>query len=150
MINATQVRIHVDGAALEGEISSGFSFNNGLVEVTTKPTDSFKEFISGIKSASFNFDALFSSIPNLLIVGNTYQIRLIGETSAFDGDGIVESVEVAGGVDDVVKYSGTISVTGDLERLEAMLIDGSICFGSDTLCFGSDTLTGPYLTFDNG
>ena len=124
MINSTQLRLYIDDAVYEGEISSGFSFSNGLVEVTSKPTNGFKEFVTGIKSVTFSFENLLTSISAVLNVGSEYTIK-IGPTAyeGFIGQGIIESISIDSSTDAVVKYSGSITLTGELSDFIPLIED---------------------------
>ena len=114
MIRSNELRIYVDTEILVGEVTSGLSFRHSLTEITTKPTKGFKEFTTGEKSATFNFDGIFSSFPELLQIGNAYTVRFGTRTRGLIGRGILQDLAVDAGTNDAVKFSGAIELIGEL------------------------------------
>ena len=108
-------RLTVGDQILVGETSTGVSWQGNIIEATTKPTGGFAEFISGTKSGSIQFEKLLSFDENLE-VGNTYNFHIGGRRNGYVGQMIVESIEIGASSDELVSYSGSARVTGDLSK----------------------------------
>ena len=127
LLNGNQIRIRVNGTVLTGETRNGLSYSNNLVEVTTKPTAGFPEYISGIKTTTVDFDKLFL-LNEALNVGDIVQLHVGGRiTGQFASQAIVESIEISGSSDDVVTYAGTLRVIGELEQFVPTYINQTWC-----------------------
>ena len=114
MIKSNELRIYVDGSIISGEVTSGLSFRHDLTEVTTKPTSGFKEFTTGQKSTTFNFDGIFSSFSDLLEIGNTYDVRIGTIHRGLVGRAIMQDLSIDAGTNDSIKFSGVLELTGEL------------------------------------
>ena len=114
ILNGTSFRLYFGGDKLVGETSSGISFNNSLVEATTQVTDSFAEYIPGVKSATINFENLYSF--DTIEVGDTMVFHIGERLNGYEGNCIVESIEVNTSADEVITHSGSVKVVGELRK----------------------------------
>ena len=137
VINGNNLRIRLKGIEIINCRSVSLDVSNNLVEATTKPTNSWAEFISGIKNTVGSFEGLvdynnsdYISMKDDILAGTkvTYEMIAEGERKFF-GDAVIESFGESGGSDDVTTYSGSFTITGDLQSEvvipteEAFLID---------------------------
>ena len=114
LINGNEFRLTLGGNQLVGELSTGVSFTNKLVEVTKGKTNTFVEYISGVKGATIDFERLYSFDP--LETGMVLAFHIGPRSSGWAGQGIVESLELSATSDDVMHYSGSIRVIGELSK----------------------------------
>ena len=112
--NGTAFRLTLGNTILPGETRSGIQFTNPLVEVTTKPTDGYPEFVSGIKEARIDFESLYSF--DAIDVGTTFKFNLGDGLRGYTGTCIIESIGIDAASDSAVKQSGTARVIGALNR----------------------------------
>ena len=110
--------------AIEDLTSVSISIDNSLLEVTTQPTNGWKEVIDGVSSSELSFEGYFDisqvneDIYSLFAVNQRvfFIFDIIGR--GFEGFGYITSLSFNGGTDDVAAYSGTISVDGEVtERI---------------------------------
>ena len=113
MINGTDFRLTVGDNTLLGETSTGISWSGNTIEVTTKPTDGYAEFIPGHKSASIQFDKLLSFDENLE-VGSIHNFHLGRRSDGYSGKLIIESIDINASSDELISYSGSGTVVGEL------------------------------------
>lgn len=150
-LTGNSIVVRLDNNALMYSTDVSMEVTNSLVEVTTRRTGPFKEFISGVKSHSISFSGLIG-LDNLneLWVKNGMEITFrfdAGTNQRYEGKGYLNSVSIQGGVDDAISYSGSIEGIEELRLLQASTEELTICFGSQTLCFNSETISGPRRIF---
>ena len=101
IINGNNLRIRLKGTEIINCNSVSLSLSNSIVEATTKPTNGWVEFISGVKNASGSFEGLvdyndlsYFAMKDDILAGTKVSYEMIAEGQRrFFGDAIVESFE---------------------------------------------------------
>ena len=130
-----------DRALLRGETSSGISYNANLIEVTTKPTGSYKEFIPGVRTSTINFEKLHT-FEETLNVGDTVTFHIGERSNGFEGYCIIESISVDASSDDAQRYSGTARVTSEVTKFIPIFEESILCTtdGREICTTGGETI----------
>ena len=137
VINGNNLNIRFEQVELINCNDVSLNFTHSLVESTTKSTKGWLEFVKGVRSASGSFSGLvdytnsaYNAFKDEIIAGLKVSYEMVAEDQLrFFGDAIIESFEESGGSDDVVTYSGSFTIIGDLQvepvipTEEAFLID---------------------------
>lgn len=146
MINGNEVVLAAQGIRIGAAKSVSISMSNALVEATLGDTESWREVITGVKSASLSFEGLVDyddlRLETFLTEGTRVSFRQSTGTFHLSGQGYVNSISHTGASDGVATYSGSITLTGELSR-ELNTIINTLCLGDETLCLGAETLCGP-------
>ena len=142
IINGNEIRLRFSGTELSGESSASLSFNNRLLDATLSNSKGFEEVISGIKGANVSFDVkglFYSDHPE---IGEIVEFHYGPRRSGWEGTGIVENIEVNATSDEIVSYSGSIKVIGELTKFVSILSDVALQArdGEDILTRGGDQI----------
>ena len=109
--------------------SASISFNNSLIDTTTKDSASWEEMISGRKSWSVSTDGLvdFATVSGatntvafatLALAGTEVFVRFgVDSGDAYTGSAFIESFELSSTSDDVATYSVSLKGTGALSAV---------------------------------
>lgn len=116
ILNGNRFRLYLGDDILTGELSSSISFTNQLIEVTKSDVGAWKEYEAGIKGASFSFENLYSF--NDINIGDEFLVRFGTEDNGYEGNVIISDINIEATSDDVINFSGTAKVIGELEIYE--------------------------------
>lgn len=120
--NGNDINVFIARNAVGYTTSASLSIQNALMEVTTKPTDGWKEHITAVKGGSVSFSGLvtadFSSVNSLeeslregSIVEFTFGVDLEYQLG---GDGYISDLSFTGGTDDTMSFDGTIQLSAEI------------------------------------
>lgn len=128
IFNGTNLLVTVEGTAIGHTTSCSLSISHDLPESTTKDSAGWSEVISGTRSGEVSFDGLVmynDSNDNVIelidYVINRTQVTVVFGTSEsgdtiYTAEGYVASVEQSADMEAPVSYSGTITLTGAIEK----------------------------------
>lgn len=106
------------------QITGGMDVDANMIEVTSKDSSGWREFISGLKGGSITFEGLADladsdgpTRPFDQLVAGTAVTCYFGEAAGTAGvrwtcSGLVEQLSLTAPNDEAFGYSGTIRVTG--------------------------------------
>lgn len=126
--SGTLLKFKTNAAAVDDCTNVSISMNKQIIDVTSKDSGFWRDLLDGTRSATISFDAFvdYASAENFdahLVdfgVGSTsasstvtWEISTdVTGDSNLTGSGYLTSFEYTGELDDAMKYSGTIEVTG--------------------------------------
>lgn len=132
VFNGTNLLVKVisDGgtlATIGHTTSCSISFSHDLPEATTKDSNGWSEVISGVRGGEISFEGLvaYDDAANSVeladyIIGRTKVDFSFGTAASGDaiytGEGYISSLEVSADMESPVAYSGTITITGPIEK----------------------------------
>ena len=137
IFSGNDVKVWIDTVEVPNIVSSSMSVNDGLIEVTTKPTGNFTEVIPGRYSATLSLDLMglhdyISGTSGLIRFGKV-------EPLSWVADYYIESVDTSAPSDEAVTTSLSIKVTGELSKFIPIYENRELCTErGTTLCFDSD------------
>ena len=120
------VKVIADGgtlATIGHTTSCSMSLSHDLPEATTKDSNGYSEFISGVRGGTISFEGLVayddSSNAEEIIgyvtgrnkVDWSFGTAETGDT-VYSGEGFISSIEVSAEMESPVSYSGEITITG--------------------------------------
>jgi predicted secreted protein len=146
-INGTLVLLYADGVAIALQKGLDVSAEQDLPDVTNKESGGWEEHMNGLRRASIDFDALFSTTGlsgGELIAYITSRTSLLmvitgGVTYPFVGEVDVKSVKLSAPQENPFALSGSLKLKGPLYQLKgtsAALVTDPDAGGTDY-----DTLT---------
>lgn len=114
--------------------SCSLSVNMDTIDITTKDSSGWNEFIGGVRNFTlsadglmdFNstatdteFDQLFDQLNGRTAVDFTFTLAATASGDYFyTGDGFITSIEISGGTEDAPTYSVSIQGTGVLTQTD--------------------------------
>ena len=112
MINANRVRIYINDTLVAASTTASIDISNSVVEVTSEPTGGFKEIISGLRGGTMSFETLSSVVE----VETETEVDLEFEYGdrGISCRGYISSANFQGATDDVLRYSASIDITGEI------------------------------------
>lgn len=125
--NGTNLLLKVDTVVIGHTTSCSISFSHDLPDATTKDSDGWSEFISGVRGATVSFDGLvdysdatnvidlFDLIANRTKVDVAFGTAVTGDT-VFTAEGYLESLENTADMESPVAYTGSIKITGAVTK----------------------------------
>lgn len=136
--NGSEIEVFVNNEAIGFTTDVSLSINNSLMEVTTKPTNGWRENISAIKGASLNFSGLFetdfsntNALNDNIRNGSIVEFYFGIETGyQLGGSGYIANLDYDSGTDDIPTFSGSIEVSAEIAfrlsvELQNLRINGS-------------------------
>lgn len=117
----TSLVLSIAGNAVALCTSASITIDRNMLDVSTKASSGNGEYIYGQLTASIDFEGLvdFSDTTDgvqavFTAANNKTQVAwtLYSGTTGWSGNGLISSVSTDATVEDVVTYSGTITVTG--------------------------------------
>lgn len=126
LINGTNLVLYVNDSGTDKAFGHSRSFSLNLeaspIDVTTRDSEGWSEFIMGQRSFTFDFDGLvsFEDDINLEYLASAVENRTkflvkfttdLGGSLVFNGYVYLSSVTVDSPMEDVVTYSGTLQGT---------------------------------------
>ena len=120
ILNGNVLTIITPMGVLPNSTVVSMDISNGLREVTTVDTDSWKEVIDGVRSVSMSFEGLLDKdlITAILldeaISGVPVELSFGIGVRRRRGNGFITSFNIVGGTDDNISYSGSVDITGEL------------------------------------
>ena len=125
VINGNRLKIRLEDVDVIDTTSVSLNISNNLVEATTKPTNGWVEYISGVKNATGSFEGLvdysnanYIRLKDDIIAGaNIFYDMVVEGEHIFFGDALIESFEESGGSDDLATYSGTFTIIGEIQSV---------------------------------
>ena len=103
--------------------SCSMSLSHDLPEATTKDSNGYAEYISGVRGGEISFEGLvayddaanaeeiISYVTGRNLVNWSFGTAATGDT-VYSGDGFISSIEVSAEMESPVSFSGTITITG--------------------------------------
>ena len=142
IINGNRLKIRLEDVDVIDTTSVSLNISNNLVEATTKPTNGWVEYISGVKNATGSFEGLvdydntnYIRLKDDIIRGaNIFYDMIIEGEHIFFGDALIESFEETGSGDNIATYSGTFTILGEIQSIPleptrpAFVIDQNLDF----------------------
>jgi predicted secreted protein len=122
--NSTKWKILVATIAIDNLTDLSFEVNNKLIDVTTKDSAGWEEYLGGLKGATFSCSGIvddvstnYSPVDALtqVIAGTSVAIECsdaVSGNSKFSFSGIFEKFSKDGGVEGVIKFSLSGKATG--------------------------------------
>lgn len=128
VFNGTDLLIKVIGdggvlATIGHTTSCSMSLSHDLPEATTKDSNGYSEYISGVRGGEISFEGLvayddaanaeeiISYVTGRNLVNWSFGTAASGDT-IYTGDGFISSIEVSAEMESPVSFSGTITITG--------------------------------------
>lgn len=128
VFNGTNLLVKVIGdggtlATIGHTTSCSMSLSHDLPEATTKDSNGYSEFISGVRGGTISFEGLVAyddSANAEEIIGYvtgrnkvdwSFGTAATGDT-VYSGEGYISSIEVSAEMESPVSYSGEITITG--------------------------------------
>ena len=110
--------------AVAGQRSVSLERNMETMETTTKDSNGYKEFVSGLKDWSIsadgviiNSDAGFNALEEAYVSGEEVEIQIsTGSSSNYTGKAIITSFPIEAPYDDLATYSLSFQGTGALTK----------------------------------
>ena len=123
-INASSVKLTIGGSDVDGLQSVSLSMSADLIDVTVKNNSGRADYISGLKSATLDFEGLVdfahtNGVEALFTAkdGRTSIAWVVTDTSnTYSGNGIITDFSVSAPMEDAASYSGTITVKGEITK----------------------------------
>lgn len=118
------MKIYVAGSVIDNLTKADFETSRGMIDVTTKDSNHWKEVLPGLKEAKFSGEAIvdFSSsnidpsdIYTYLDNGTSVALLFYDASSGdkqYSASGYFSKVSITSAVEDVVKFSWEAMVTG--------------------------------------
>jgi predicted secreted protein len=124
--NSTKWKMLVGGVAIDNLTEVSIEINNKLIDVTTKDSAGWEEFLTGggLKGASFSISGLVDfadtnytpdEIFTSLVAGSQLALEAsdaVTGSKEYTFTGMFEKYSVDGGVEDVIKFSASGKATG--------------------------------------
>lgn len=116
--------IEIGGTKVNAEMTNDLSFDVDEIDVTTKDSGGFKEFLAGElggqanfegkydDAASYGYSQLFAAAKAKNSVNVVYGLNANGN-SAYSFSAIITNVSLSGPKNDAATFSGTLRVTGE-------------------------------------
>jgi len=127
VFNGTNIAVTLGGTAVAHATECSLSLNQETIEVTTKDSSGMRELIPGLKSGSISISGLqevagSAGVKALAGAMNTGaavalvfdQVETSGEK--WTANGILTSLELAGGTEDAPTYSASFELTGTITK----------------------------------
>ena len=121
MIQGNLLQIRINGEVIANSVSTSLSFNNSVVEVTTRDTGGYAEYITGRKGATISFSGLASSVE--LFDGEDVDIVFVMDTQGYFGKGTFTGSSITGETDAATQYEGQLKVSGELTLSSAVFLE---------------------------
>ena len=127
-INGTSVKLYAAGTVIDNLKKVDFETSRGMIDVTTKDSNHWKEVLPGLKEAKFSGDALVdfaatnkkaSDLFTYLDAGTSVAIVFYDATSGdkqYTASGYFSKFAINSGVEDAVGFSFEIVVTGSVTQ----------------------------------
>ena len=122
--NSTKWKVLVGGTAIDNLNDLSFEVNNKLIDVTTKDSAGWEEYLPGLKGASFSGSGIVDfpdtgvtpdEIFTALAAGTSLSIVCSDATtgsSSYTFSGYYDKYSIDGGTEDAIKFSFSGKVTG--------------------------------------
>ena len=136
--NGNNVTIILDSAVIQSLTSVSLDTNIQLVDVTTRPTNGWKETIRGDRNGTLTFEGFYDAALADIDPGTLVQWVFSVDGGSYSGMGYVEDVSRSGGTDEAPIRTGTIKTTGPIV-FEAQT-EVVLCVLGRTLCVEQETL----------
>ena len=130
-INSTKVKLLVSGvAAINNVTNAKMSIGANMIDVTTKDSAGWAEFLPGLKNVKMSGDGIVDFgatnikpsdiFTTYLSVGSSVAIIFTDSTSttgkSYSASGYFSKLDYEGGVEDTFKFSFDIQITGVLTQ----------------------------------
>lgn len=123
IINATLIKISVDGATIDNLISNNMDLSMDARDITTKDSGGDQDLGPGKKSGTLAFESLFEegATTNYSTLHTAYTGRTlvawiqssgVVDDKQYSGNAYVTALSKGGSVEDNFSFSGTLSITG--------------------------------------
>lgn len=123
-INGSDFVLYIDDVAVALSTSCTVSSSTDTIDITTKDSDGYADFLSGLKSGDVSFEALadFSGEDAVFTAYNadaTVDFSLTDGASSsagnrYTGSGLLTAVDITYDMESTANYSGTITLTTDI------------------------------------
>ena len=127
-LDGYDILVQTGGVTVVGQTGAGLYFLADMIDVTTKDSNKFKEYLAGEKGGTITVDGLYDvtggtnnteDVFDDLIAGTEVtwkwgQFATAGE-KYFTGSGFISSLNMSGPKNEASTYSITIQVTGEFE-----------------------------------
>jgi TP901-1 family phage major tail protein len=122
--NSTKWKMIVGVVAIDNLSELSFEVNNKLIDVTTKDSGGWEEYLPGLKGASFSGSGIVDfadtgytpdEIFSALIAGTSLAIECsdaVSTNKEYTFTGYFDKYSIDGGVEDAIKFSFSGKVTG--------------------------------------
>ena len=134
ILNGNTITIRFANAMLEDRVTItnlsnvSMEIDNDLRDITTRPTNSWSERISGVKSSTMSFDGILDTVEHFdhvetAIAGTEVHV-IFGRTArGWSGSGFISSIALTGGTDTSATISASITITGERDRFVSLMND---------------------------
>ena len=123
-VNGSNLVLYIAGTAVGLSRSASLSDDTSTIDVTVKSTEGYADFIAGLQNSTVDFEALadFSNedaIFEAWKAGTEVAWVMTDGASAtagnrFSGSGIINSLSISYGMEDVATVSGSMQVITDV------------------------------------
>lgn len=133
VINGTAVKIAIQGKNVAYCTNASLSLNSDTIDITTKDSSGWAQFMGGLNSWDVSGDAYFTQasgtderaaayVVNTMISKSVITVALYTSPFQsgdlyFSGSGIFTSVEISGGVEEAASFSFGIKGVGALSMI---------------------------------
>lgn len=141
IVSSNDWRIWIDTVPVPNVKTVSLALNISTIEVTTKPTNGFRETLVDTRNATVSFDALLDQDDlNRFNVGDQVVFRFGTEVQSFTARGsYISSIEQSGGTDDAPVYSVSVESTGEIVNHIVQILS-ELCDGDgNIICYGDGT-----------
>jgi Phage tail tube protein len=123
-INGTSVKLYAAGTVIDNLTKVDFETSRGMIDVTTKDSNHWKEILPGLMEAKFSGDGIVdfastnkkpSDLFTYLTAGTSVAMLFYDAISGdkqYSATGYFSKFNISSGVEDAVKFSYEIVVTG--------------------------------------
>lgn len=132
ILNGTVFLLKVAGTALPDQTEGSISVNMEIIDITTKDSAGYRELLPGVRSASISVSGLvdddgaggaggtlFTTLAARTAVSIVFGFDDASDDYNYTCNAFCTSMEVSGGTEDNVTYSGTFEITGAITQVVA-------------------------------
>jgi predicted secreted protein len=117
-----------EGFTYAAQLSGSFDADANMIEITSKDSSGFREYIAGLKGGTVSFDGLndwadsdgFNRIAVQFLAGTqvTWTMGQLPNSTGvmLHGEGFFESISLTAPNDEAVGYSGSLRISGAISQ----------------------------------
>lgn len=114
--NSNEVRVWINGVEAPLVTDAKLTIDTPTVEVTSKPTEGYRERIPNHKTATVNFASYLDQLSQYS-VGDVVEVRYGTRLNAVaNTEGIITNISISGGTDTAPIYDVTIESDGETQQ----------------------------------
>ena len=127
-LDGYDILVQTGGVAVVGQTGTSLDFVADMIDITTKDSNKFKEYLAGEKGGTITIDGLYDVDTGANNTEDVFASLLAGTEVTwkwgkyatagdkyFTGSGLISSLNMGGPKNEAATYSMTIQVTGEFE-----------------------------------